>query len=297
MQEFISQDQARQIINELLPGVGPIEFIDHSQNNLIAKIDDQYIFRSPKSTEGLVRFDFEIQILQSLGERLGTPVPKLVKTSQDPPYLLANYLRGEHLENRSIRALGPYKQTEIGNQLAVFSYQLNQVLSPSGVKSARANSKLDQASPPWDKYFAQIFGVKQSNSKLDKLNKHYYELWQKINKRSNDEIVIHDDLHANNLLFNDDMLSGILDFEQINVGTIEQEFRNLYRLSEEILTPAAQKYQDLTGNDVDLQAVRIWAITVELAALSRQIIKEDTNHWSYPRALLKLRYWLPDFPL
>lgn len=297
MQDFLDKIQAEEIIRSEFPNANKIKFVDHGYNNLIAKIDEDYIFRSPKNVKGQARFEFGITVLEKLIGNVSLSVPKLVKKNDSPQYSIFEYLPGSHLDNKAIRSLGEQTLFEIGSQLANFSIELNKVFSPDSIKSLRAKTGLDKVSQPWDVYMEEIFCVTQENPKLEALNQRYYAEWKNIIEDQTREIVIHDDLHSANLLFEQERLTGILDFEELNVGTVEQEFCDLFRLCEEVLVPAVQKYKELTGHDVNIATVKTWAITAELAAYSRQINKQDPDHPSFKRAESKLRYWLgDDFP-
>lgn len=297
MANFLNKQQAEAIIRSKFPNSRNIEFVEHGYNNLIAKIDAQYVMRFPKNDEGKARFEFGVNVLQRLAQNLGVPVPTVIEVSYHPQYSISSYLPGTHLENKDIRALGSQTLSDIGEQLAKFSIGLNKVFSPLEIKSLRGKTGLDKVSPAWDVYFEDIFNKPQENPDIEALNRKYYSLWKGVVEASSKEIVIHDDLHAANLLFDNNRLSGVLDFEDINTGTIEQEFCDLFRLSEDVLLAAAQKYLELTGHKVNIEAVKTWAITAELAAYSRQINKNDLDHPSFKRAQAKLRFWLGrDFP-
>lgn len=295
MSMFLAQEDIRKIIANLYPDAKTIRFIDHGYNNLIAEVDKKYIFRTPKTEGGLALFKIEGKLLNMLSNISTIPIPGLVQSSINPPYSVLTYLPGEHLENREIRALGNAVQKTIGKQLAEFVIDLNAQASVTEINQIRS-SLHKRGAEPWDSYFKKVFSIQQKQPTLEKLNQKYYSLWKATTPSQT--IVIHDDLHPANLLFKDKSLSGVLDLEQVNTGTVEQEFRNLYRLSEEVLEAAANRYRELTGAAVDIEAVKVWAITAELAALSRQINKQDTGHTSYKRAEAKLRFWLGDqFPL
>ncbi len=65
----------------------------------------------------------------------------------------------------------------------------------------------------------------------------------------------------------------------------------------EVLKAAISYYQSTTGKSVDQAAIKVWAITFELATYSKYLAKGETGRHSFKRAETNLRNWLPEFPL
>lgn len=107
-------------------------------------------------------------------------------------------------------------------------------------------------------------------------------------------MVVHDDLNAENMLFQNHGLVSILDFGDAYIGLPEQEFRQLYRINDLILTAAAKKYEELSGKRLNIEASRAWAIVQELAVYAELLVKKDTEHPSFLRAAQNLTKWLPE---
>ncbi len=102
------------------------------------------------------------------------------------------------------------------------------------------------------------------------------------------------DLHTENLLFDNGKLIGVLGFGDTNIGTPEQELRQMYRINETVLQSAVNTYEQLSGYQLNLQACKIWSITQELAVYSEMITNNNTNHPAFSRAALNLQNWLPE---
>jgi hypothetical protein len=95
------------------------------------------------------------------------------------------------------------------------------------------------------------------------------------------------------MLFENQKLIGILDFGDTNIGTPEQELRQLYRINEIVLVAAVKMYEHLSGYTLNLEASKIWAITQELAAYSGRLLSNNKNHPSFFRSARNLNKWLP----
>jgi aminoglycoside phosphotransferase (APT) family kinase protein len=147
---------------------------------------------------------------------------------------------------------------------------------------------------PWTSYYQRVvYNGHFSNPVQDKIAQKCYIEWASICNFA-PTVVVLDDLHTENMLFNDDnQLIGVLDFGDTNVGTPEQELRQLYRINETVMLAAAQEYQRLSGRRLNLKAIKLWAIMKELADYSKRLAAKDTNHHSFKRANRNLNTWLP----
>lgn len=294
---IINETSATHIIRGICGDECHIDFIRHGQHNLIAKIDESYVYRFPRDKTSLNRFKFEITLLETLNGTLHVHTPKVLRKSFDPAYAMLSLIPGEQFENKDLRAMSDADQKLIGQQLAGFSVGLNKIISPEKIKDIYEQSGAEKTFEPWAVYLERIFEKKQSNAELQALIDEYYIAWKHITERDKPTITVHDDLHPGNLLFLHNQLHGILDFEHANAGTIEQEFRLLYRIGGSVIEHAAAAYQQLTGYEVDMEAVRVWAIINELAAFVDRHDSERASQGRYLQAQAKLRYLLPDFPL
>ena len=103
---------------------------------------------------------------------------------------------------------------------------------------------------------------------------------------------MHDDLHTLNMMFEDNRLIGILDFGDTNVGTPEQELRQLYCINDDVMFAAVSEYQKLSGQELNVEALKLWAIMQELAVFSKSFIASKTNHHTFKRVARNLNTWL-----
>jgi FMN phosphatase YigB (HAD superfamily) len=69
----------------------------------------------------------------------------------------------------------------------------------------------------------------------------------------------------------------------------------LYRLDSGLLQATIDAYQRISGQQVDFEDVRTWAITAELASYCHHLALGETAHPSFVRTRNNLRNWLPEF--
>jgi hypothetical protein len=57
---------------------------------------------------------------------------------------------------------------------------------------------------------------------------------------------------------------------------------------------AAQEYKRLSERQLNIEAIKLWAIMKELADYSKRLAAKDTDHHSFKRASRNLNTWLPE---
>ncbi len=70
--------------------------------------------------------------------------------------------------------------------------------------------------------------------------------------------------------------------------------RQLYRISEEVMLAGVQEYQHLSGRQLNVEAIKFWAIMKELADYYRAFAAKNTSHYSFKRTSRNLNTWLPE---
>jgi aminoglycoside 2''-phosphotransferase len=290
--EFLAQ--VDQIVQAHCKDIREISYVEHGSDNLVVMVNHQFVFRFPRHTAGVARLTFETALLQKLHSRLKSiATPKLTTVHNLPLYVIAEYIQGEPLTIEQIMALTEDEQTAFGRTLAEFMVELHASISGLEVARLRHEALLDNLDEPWPVYFNRLF-VRQPlpNERLRPLVDEHYTAWRQYTAAAKDQYAIHDDLHPVNLLFVGPKLSGILDFGDTNLGTVEEEMRWLYSMGDLVLGAAIQRYQELTGKKIDQQHVRLWAIMHELAIFTDRLNQDKTNDPSFVRAQTNLQKWV-----
>lgn len=168
---------------------------------------------------------------------------------------------------------------------------MNTVLSDEEVR------QLIEKYIPWqrpeDEFYQSIL-TSHINSKYHGL---YASCYEKYVQRKEEvgrarEIVVHGDFHYGNMLFNDKReLMGLIDFGDVNIGTVITESRQIYRLGsdivEDIITELGQEF-----GTIDLELIRLLAIVHEVWVLMRTEGKEPPPDGRDKLAKNLLSQWL-----
>lgn len=295
MTNFANLDTAKQIIKHFYPNTKNIRFIDHGYDNLVGLVDDKYALRFPRNESAYYRNQYEQHVLKDIEVLNEVSIPRILGSGENPAYTITSFVAGNHISSEEINSFPLDKQRKIGENVARFAYAMHSLLSVEKALEYRKQYGLDKLTEePWGIYFEKVLNLQQfPTSKQDKLAKEYYKLWKNL-KYTTTTVVVHDDLHTENLLFMNGELVGVLDFGDTNIGYPEQEFRQLYRINEEVLKAAVETYEHLAGHQLNFEAIKIWSITQELAAFSERLITNKTDHPSFLRAANNLQKWFPN---
>ncbi|HYH75341.1 MAG TPA: aminoglycoside phosphotransferase family protein [Candidatus Saccharimonadales bacterium] len=279
--------------------VHEITYIEHGADNLVILANREFVFRFPRNEAASARLYFETALLQKIAHRItAIPIPQVVHINHHPLFVVAQYLEGVHLSGEQVQALSTDEQDAIGTAIGRFMAELNQNISGADVKRLRIEAKVDHLEEPWAPYFQRLFeSGNLPNEKLRPVVDEFYPLWKDFVTHEQATFAIHDDLHPVNLLFMGPVLSGILDFGDANMGSIEEELRWLYVMGDIVLRAAIAEYQRLTGNAVGYDHIRVWAIMHELSSYTDRLAKGDTESFPFQRAQTNLRAWVSNFPL
>jgi aminoglycoside 2''-phosphotransferase len=299
IQDPAFMQQAQQAIHDFTKDVVEITYIEHGADNVVALVNKEFVFRFPRNPDAVSRLYFETALLQRVGNQLSAvQVPNLLRVHTQPFYSVSKYIEGDHLTGEEIQALTEDEQTAVGRTIATFISQLNQAVSGLEIQRLRTEARVDNLDEPWGPYFQRLFMEQPlPNNKLQPVIQEYYALWKDYVAHEQRTYAIHDDLHPANLLFISSRLNGIVDFGDANTGSIEEEMRWLYLMGDTVLKAAIEHYQQLSGQPVNYDHIRVWAIMHELSSYTSRLKKQQTESFPFLRAQEHLRAWLPGFPL
>lgn len=291
--------EADRAIFEFCPEVHELTYIEHGADNIVALVNKQYVFRFPRNEGSAKRLAYETALLQKIGSHItALKVPRVVKVYNRPLHTVSEYIEGEHLSGKAIQALTEVEQVAVGRQIAEFIVQLNQAISGLEVRRLRTEAAVDSLDEPWPTYFTRLFEQNRlPNEQLRPVVGQYYPLWKNYVQHERNTYTIHDDLHPSNLLFEGPRLTGVVDFGDTNVGSIESELRWLYLAGDSVLRSTIDHYQNLTGMQVNYDHVRVWAIMHELSSFTDRLARQQTDTFPFKRAQAHLREWISGFPL
>ncbi len=292
---FADTETAKEIIRHLYPEAKNIRFIEHGYDNMVGLVDDKYALKFPRNGYAYQRDQYEEQVLIDLESLDQLFIPKILGKGTNPPYFIASFVPGNHLSADEIRQLSVEQQEDIAEKIARFAYAMHSMLPVNQAMDHRRKLELDSLEEqPWVIYFEEsLEKITFPNTQQDKLAKEYYKRWKSL-QYDTPEVVLHDDLHNENLMFEGTNLTGVVDFGDTNIGHPEQEFRQMHRINETILDLVIKNYEQLSKLKLNKEAIILWAILQELAVYSGMLTNTKKDHPSFYRAAKNLQKWLPE---
>ncbi len=293
-QDFADIYTAREVTRILYPDAKKITMIAHSHDNIVAIVDTSFTVRFPRNQNAYLRSLYEKNILVRLESTKTIAIPRILGERTNPPCLVTSFIPGHHLGAADVREFSQVEQQDFAKQVAQFAYTLHKNFSVDEELPLRKELALDELAEeePWSVYFKRVvYDAHYPSDAQTSTAKKYYEEWVRLCDVT-PTVVVHDDLHTQNMMFENNRLTGILDFGDTNVGTPEQDLRQLYRISEEVMLVAVQEYQNLSGHQLNVEAIKTWSIMKELGDYSKALAANKTSHHSFKRACRNLNMWL-----
>jgi hypothetical protein len=195
------------------------------------------------------------------------------------------------LNSEEIMAFSPQEKKLLAKTIIQCLRELNESLSTEEVM--RLVEKYIPWQKPEDEFYQSILNS-HTNSKYHRLYASCYERYALRKKEVGQvqEIVVHGDFHYGNMLFdNTGNLSGLIDFGDVNIGTVVTESRQIYRLGSDIVEYMIAELGDEFGG-ADIELIKLLAIVHEVWVLMRAEGKEPPKDGRDELAKSLLSKWL-----
>ena len=282
MQTFLgnNEPEALRVVLSGLTEDTPYEIVRHGQDNLII-LAAHNAYRFPRNQTVWNRAGIEHFVLETLRKTPELLVPILKYSHEDPAYTVSTKLDGNVLENQVIQLLSQEEQEKIGSQIGAFAAAFHQIFLASDIRPFLAE-KSPQAR--YAEYLCSTLGSARDNTENDILATWILEEWPKFDH--SDSTVIHDDLHAHNMLFDTAYIqTGVLDFGDVNLGNPEQDLRYTYWMGDSVMNAAISAYEALSGRSLNRELIKLCAVSQELSGLC-----DPKRSYMHARAQLNLSY-------
>lgn len=255
------------IIHKLRPQTQSIKPMEDGVINSVFLVGDE-VFRFPREAGGKQTLLYEAEILGKLIGKLPINIPEVVEVALDGSYIILSYVSGKMLSSEEIMAFNQAQKKSLAKNIVQCLREINTALSTEQVK------RLVKEFIPWQKpedEFYQSILKRTSKSKYHQLYTSFYERYLERQKQFSKpkEIVVYGDFHYGNMLFNDKSeLAGLIDFGDVNIGTVVTECRQIYRLGADIVEYVIAELGDEFGV-IDIEMVKLHAIVHEVWVLMR----------------------------
>lgn len=221
-----------EIIKEKNPGltIEEYSFNKEGQNNDVVIINDDFVFKFPKYSDGIEKLKREAYILNILKSHISLDIPKPIYNNFDSfeiGCLYSGYkmIRGVSFKQDIFHNI--QRKNFIAKQLAIFLKELHSI-----PLEEICNYKLNviDGYSEWVSLFEKIqkklfpFMNKESQDSVSENFNSFFEKNFNLNKT-----LIHGDFGPSNIIFdsNNQTISGIIDFNEVSIGDPAMDIASL----------------------------------------------------------------------
>jgi aminoglycoside phosphotransferase (APT) family kinase protein len=265
-----------------------IILINNSWDNLVAEINDRYIFRFPKDDGIGKNFKREIKILDLLKNKITLAIPEVKFFGKVFVYMGYEKIPGGDLTPEIFTTLNLAEKQKLIFDLANFLKEIHEVFS---FEKARELGVEDEALPTYSTMAKKFLPKIKNSMVLDFIQKTCDE-YDVMTKEQPELVFLFNDLHTENMAFDYDnkKLNGIFDFSDLAIGDVNLDFHPFCKFDPYFMKAVAEKYQELTGRRLSLRRMVIYSRINELCDLAEFIDRPESR--VYKNAMERIDKWL-----
>ena len=216
--EYLERIQAN-----LSEPINSTKVIDHGWTNLVLEINEQWIFRFVRDFNNR-QIIIEQEFLPRFTQVSPVKIPEIIKSDRD--YIAYHKILGERFSPEKFALFSNSQKTQLIKFLGEFLTCLHNFQFDHEYLSTAPYGGGDFWNDLW-------LAVKDdlSTKTRDKAEKYFADHIQQFNPTAYKQTVIHADLGTNNILvdFEQNRLSGIIDFGDLCLGDPAADFAGFYR--------------------------------------------------------------------
>ena len=261
-----------------------LKIIEHGwEQHVIIDETNSVVYRYPRHESAANKLADEVSVLGELSKiDWSVQIPRIIEYTED--FTAYQYIDGGVLNHANLAHLHHDDFEQIGAQLGTFLATLH-------------NAPKEVVSQKTTKQTMSLFEYYQKRIDANPSSIHYQRSKQDLDSlaeatgNSGPEVVVHGDLHGLNMVVDMDKreLKGVIDFSELEIGSSEQDFRKIFMADDRLLEPAVQAFGNASGQDLDVDTIKLWAYVNEWANLCH--FSAQPGNETYKRAEMHLRRW------
>lgn len=267
-----------------------VRLIDNGWDNLVAEVNDRFIFRFPKGDVEYgpeKNFEREIKILEFLQDKITLAIPKITFIGRTFTYMGYEKIPGYDLILEILSSLNSEEREKLIFDLANF---LKEIHSTVSVEQAKEFGFPEEILPSYTELVKKLFFKIKDHDSLE-LIKDTCDEFDSIIVKPSELVFLFNDLHNENMAFDTEKkrLNGIFDFGDLAIGDISADFYPLSCLGSYFMKAVMEKYQELTGRCLSLRRAIIYSRINKLCDLAIYIDKPESN--VYKKVMAEIEVW------
>ncbi len=230
--------------------------VSASTSNYVYLTDTGYIVRFPHNDWVREGFYRERKLLDLLDGRLGIAIPRIAHFNESPVFMSYKAIDGMVASRDVVSTLDSKRRARFGATLGSFMARLHgeplerydflpRHYGEDLLRQLREN--------------AETIGRRDPEGRVGGLLAESLEAWEEVRNGDDHNVLLHQDLHGQNLICNPDTgdLIGVLDFTLAWIGDPLWDFPEVYRCGADILEHTVAVYTAQSGRHINTEAVKI----------------------------------------
>ncbi len=242
------EGSVRRALAEEIPlfPIDSISLISRGWDNLVAEINNEWIFRFPKSLKGLAIIKREELLLEQIRFHVTIQIPYFEYIGFHTGFVGYRKIIGESLHEKNYLNLdGPARQ-RVAESLALFLTQLHRSVP---IKKAKEWGYEEYHTPlAWIE--DSLLCTLPSKTVETMIEEALYYARVRQNFLNSDHLVLlHKDLHGENLAFdsNSEAIVGVFDFSDAEIGDYSADLSSLFTIHYDLAIRTSEAYAKLNN--------------------------------------------------
>jgi len=197
--------------------------LEGGQSNLAILANDEWVLRTAIHDEGTTRFEFEVDVLRRIHERLAvqSPNPELVVDVPgcSSPVMGYRFISGTILKRDQLSELDGSKRRRLGNELGRILIRLHSI---STEQMSDSHTHLVDTEDQWNAMMndsVELLKPRVERDVWNRINRKLKQSLSRISRYEFEPVLRHGDFGAGNFLFDDKhRIVGLIDFDSAGFG-------------------------------------------------------------------------------
>ncbi|MBA2728982.1 MAG: aminoglycoside phosphotransferase family protein [Parachlamydiaceae bacterium] len=246
--EHYDEESIITVIHDEVPNltINSIKLISSGWDNLVADINDEWIFRFPRSEVYILIFERDKKLLDLLHKQIMMMIPIYEYVGVHTSFVAYRKIPGKALHKNTYLTLPVETRQQIADTLALFLTQLHNAINID--EALQWGYKEYRLSLQWIE--GSLFGTIPSKEVERILREALaYEEGHPCDKEN--QVFLHNDLHGENLAIDrhTSQVNGVFDFSDAVIGDYSIDFGKLFEIHEDLAIRTAETYVHLTGKE------------------------------------------------
>lgn len=234
-----------EVLNREVPDlpIDSITIIETGWDHLVAEVNEDWIFRFPRTEGSIANLEREKKLLDYLKDHITLPIPHYHYFGRNIAFVGYPKIRGIHLNQQIYTRLDLEARHHIAQTLASFFTQLHNAVS----KEQALQWGYMSITRPLDKIESDLLSTLPAEIAI-MIKKAVVYARQDLSKEQ-DLVFCHQDVNGDNFAFNaaTGQITGIFDFSDTGIGPRSWEFAELFVVDAELARLTAEIYAQMNN--------------------------------------------------